>query len=80
MFNQPCPTRCLSDVRPGTLGECRGWADSADRLTLPITVDLQALPLGSELLNLSSSSGVCREGLGRLCQGTQCPRVSRVQL
>lgn len=66
MFNQLCPTRCLSDVSPGTLAECRRWADSADRLTLPIIVDLQALPLGSEFLNLPSSSGVCREGLGRL--------------
>lgn len=62
MCNQVCLTRCLSDVSPGTLGECRGWVDKADGLTLPVTVALQALPLCLELPNLPSSSGGLQGG------------------
>lgn len=62
MCNQVSPTRCLSDVSPVTLGECRGWVDRADGLTLLVSVALQALPLCLELLNVPPSSGGLQGG------------------
>ena len=80
MCNQVCPTRCLSDISPATLGECRGWVDRADGLTLPVRVALQALPLCLELLHVPSSSGGLQGGMWQAAPGTQCPEVGRVRL